>query len=414
MKQACWIMIIVLATPVATALARSPAAASLAGDEPASEDARLPSSAASEPIFAPEHVSAAKPALPEEPSSRELTLDRVVLSAASRIELNLFGDVSLLQLDGNDAAFVIGPVGFQLTARLAAHLVGRTEYVVKFAAGGATEIDLERLYLEYRTDHWAFVAGKTHTEFGYWNTAFHHGTWLQLTKRRPRVVDFEQAGGVLPTHSTGVTASYGPKRGDSGTELLVSVGNGHGRTLDTVQTESDNNAFKSVLVRLSAIGIGDPALRFGVNAAVDEIAAEPATVRPMLPDRAILELVTGVYLSLRDDHLMVFSETYNILHRSGTQNWQFTGGFLLAGYRFGHFTPYAEIEARSGAGAIDPFYQPDPAIDAHITKPANFVEGTAGVRYELNTWSALKLELAAASFSDRNDYRAELNWSFGR
>jgi hypothetical protein len=292
--------------------------------------------------------------------------------------------------------------------------VGRTEWVVKFDGSGATVIDLERLYLEYRTDHWAFVAGKTHTEFGYWNTAFHHGTWLQLTKRRPRAIEFEGNGGILATHSVGVTASYGPKRGDSGGELLVAVGNGHGRTLDTVQTEGDNNLVKSVLVRIGAIGIGHPGLRFGVNVAVDEIAAEPAAVRPMLPDRAILELVTGFYLALRADRLVVFSEAYNILHHSGPQNWQFTDGFLLAGYRFGQFTPYGEIEARNGDGANDPYYQPDPAVDLHIFPPGNFVEGTAGVRYELNTWSALKLELAAASFADRTDYRAELNWSFGR
>lgn len=411
MKQACWITIIVLTAPVTAALAQD--APAPAGDEPASDPAVGPA-VANEPVLPPEHVTAAKPALLDEPSSRELTLDRIVLSAANRIDLNLFGDVSLLQINDNNTAFVIGPVGVQITGHLADHLVGRTEWVVKFDGSGATVIDLERLYLEYRTDHWAFVAGKTHTEFGYWNTAFHHGTWLQLTKRRPRVVDFEQAGGVLATHSTGVTATYGPKRGDSGVEVLVSVGNGHGRTLDTGLTESDNNAFKSVLLRLGAIGFGDPALRFGVNVAVDEIAPEPAAVRPMLPDRAIQELVTGFYLAFRGDRAVVFSETYNILHHSGDQNWQFTDGFLLAGYRFGQFTPYGEIEARYGDGALDPYYQPDPAVDAHITKPANFVEGTVGVRYELNTWSALKLEMAAANFADRTDYRAELNWSFGR
>jgi hypothetical protein len=407
-------MVIVVLASAGTALAQSSAApAPPAGDEPASE-ASAPPAAANEPTLPPEHVTAAKPAPLEELTTRELTLDRLVLSAANRIDLNLFGDVSLLQLNGSDAAFVVGPVGLQITAHLADHLVGRTEYILKFDAGGATVVDLERLYLEYRTDHWAFVAGKTHTEFGYWNTAFHHGTWLQLTKRRPRVVDFEQAGGVLATHSTGITVSYGPKRGDSGLDLVVAIGNGHGRTLDTVQTESDNNPFKSVLVRLGAIGFGHPGLRFGVNAAIDQIAPEPAAVRPMLPDRAILELVTGFYLALRGDRLTVFSETYNILHHSDIQNWQFTDGFLLAGYRFGQFTPYGEIEARTGDGAIDPYYQPDPAVDAHIFPPANFVEGTVGLRYELNTWSALKLELAAASFAERTDYRAELNWSFGR
>ncbi|HET7505298.1 MAG TPA: hypothetical protein VFK02_29970 [Kofleriaceae bacterium] len=387
-------------------------------DDAAPTEARppapAPTPAANEPVLEPERMTGAKPAGPAENQvDPGMTLDRLVVSATNHFDLNFFGDVSVVQLDDDPTAFVIGPVGFQLTARLAERLVGRTEYVVKFQ-NDDTVIDLERLYLEYPADRWTLVAGRTHTELGYWNTAFHHGTWLQLTIKRPRVLGFEGAGGMLATHSTGITVKYHPSRGDSGLEAVVSVGNGHGRTLDVVQDTSDNNWAKSVLVRLGAVGIGHPALRFGANVVVDTIAPEPATVRPLLPDKAIFELVTGVFLALRSERLVVYSETYNVLHRGGGQIWQFTDGFFLAGYRFGSIIPFGEIEARYGDGADDPYYQPDPAIGSASVAPGNFVEGTVGARYEVNEWSALKVELSAISLVNGSDYRAEVNWSFGR
>ncbi|HEU4734016.1 MAG TPA: hypothetical protein VFT22_39260 [Kofleriaceae bacterium] len=413
MKHPGCLVLAVLATLARTAFAQSPAPPPRPGDAPPG-DATPPAPAASEPVLEPERVTSAPPAAPANaPADQEMTLDRLVVSASNHFDLNFFGDVSLVQLDDDPTAFAIGPVGFQLTARLAERLVGRTEYVVKFQ-NNDTVIDLERLYLEYPGDRWTLVVGRTHTELGYWNTAFHHGTWLQLTIKRPRVLGFEGGGGVLAMHQTGITLSYHPRRGDSGLEAVVSVGNGRGRTIDLAQDTEDNNWAKSLLVRVGAVGIGHPALRFGANVVVDTIAPEPATVRPLLPDKSMFELVTGVFLALRSEQLVVYSETYNVLHAGGGKTWQFTDGFLLAGYRFGPIIPFGEIEVRYGDGANDPYYRPDPAIGSASVSPGNFAEGTLGARYEVNAWSALKLEVSAISLVEGSDYRAELNWSFGR
>jgi hypothetical protein len=417
MKQPCWLVLAAMAMPATSARAQSPSPAVPASAVPPREPgAGSAGGTPSEHSFEPEHVASTKPvgtapslAVPEE----ALTLDRLVLSTTNRIDLNFFGDVSLEQLEGQKPAFAVGPLGFQFTAHLTDGLVGRSEIVMSYQ-DGETILDVERAYLEYRTTRWAFAVGRTHAEFGYWNNAFHHGRWLQLTINRPHVLRFEDEGGILQVHSVGASISYAPQRGDSGLELAVGVANGHGRTIERIQTEGDNNWAKSVLVRIGAVGIGHPALRFGVNAAVDSIAPEAATVRPLLADKPILEIITGAYLALRGEHVMVFSETYNVLHRGGGKSWQVTDGFLIAGYRIGQFIPFGEIEARRGDGLADPYYSPDPAIDSESVAPGSFVEGTAGLRYELNAWSALKLELAAGSFERVSDYRAEVNWSFGR
>lgn len=402
MKHHCWFVLAIIGILANNTFAQATAPV-------ADPDA----GSASEPTFEPERVAGTKPAEPAAGSSgpdEALTLDRLVLSSVNRIDLNFFGDASLQQLKGEKLAFVFGPLGFQVTAHLSDRLIGRTEFVLE--DGG---VDVERAYLEYRATNWAFSAGRTHAELGYWNTAFHHGRWLQLTINRPHVLRFEDEGGVLPVHSVGVNLSYGPQRGDSGLELAIGVGNGHGSTIDQIQNEGDNNLAKAVLVRVGAVGIGHPALRFGVNVAIDNIAPENAMVRPRLPDKAIFELITGVYLALRAERLMVFTETYNVLHTGGGQFWQITDGFLIAGYRFGQFIPYGGFEARYGDGLIDPFYNPAPGVGSpESVAPGNFVEGTAGLRYELGAWSALKLELSAGSFENTTDYRAEINWSFGR
>ncbi|HEY6176790.1 MAG TPA: hypothetical protein VIX73_20175, partial [Kofleriaceae bacterium] len=369
-----------------------------------------PDTTASEPVFTPEHISPGKPATaPDEP----ITTDRIVIASTERIILNFFGDVSFLKLSNQDPGFAIGPLGFQVTAHLAEGLVGRTEFAMEFE-DGETVVDVERAYLEYRTSHWLFSAGRTHAELGYWNNAFHHGRWLQLTIDRPRVLRFEDDGGMLPIHQVGATIGYGPKRGEPGVEFAVGVGNGHGRVLELIQTKGDNNPAKSVLLRAGVVGLGHPALRFGVNVAVDSIAAEPALVRPLAPDVSILEVITGAYLALRAEQVLVFSETYDVLHRAMGTSWHVTDGFLLAGYRIGPYTPYAQLELRRGDGATDPFYNPGSTINSETVPPLDYTEGIAGLHYDLNTWSALKLELSARRQGDVDDYRVELNWSFGR
>jgi hypothetical protein len=381
-----------------------------------------PAGPAGESMLEPERIKARPARPPAEPLGGDdaMTLDRLVITSTSRIDLNFFGDVSLEQLKDQKAALAVGPLGFQVTAHLAEGLVGRTEFAMSFEDGD-TVVDVERAYLEYRTEHWTLAAGRTHAELGYWNNAFHHGRWLQLTINRPHVLRFEDEGGMLQVHSVGVAATYGPGRGHSGLEIALGVGNGHGPTLDRIQTESDNNWAKSVLVRIGAVGIGHPALRFGVNVAIDSIAPEDATVRPLLPDRSIFELLTGAYVALRSESLIAFSETYNVLHRGGGQTWQVTDGFVILGVPVGRFTPFAEIEVRHGDGLTDPFYNPDPMVHSEVPPPGNFVEGIAGLRFELSAWSALKLELAASRVQlaadpsrSESDYRAELNWSFGR
>ena len=46
--------------------------------------------------------------------------------------------------------------------------------------------------------------GRFHTPLGYWNSNYHHGLHLQTSVHRPGIIEYEDDGGPLPNHITGL------------------------------------------------------------------------------------------------------------------------------------------------------------------------------------------------------------------
>ena len=65
-----------------------------------------------------------------------------------------------------------------INGQLSRSLLGTAE--VKFDSDDENHqtVTLERLHLRWQTQRFYLVGGRTHTDIGYWNTAFHHGAWL--------------------------------------------------------------------------------------------------------------------------------------------------------------------------------------------------------------------------------------------
>jgi hypothetical protein len=372
-----------------------------------------------------------------------LVLDTLRVGSNERLELYMFGGINAIAFDQDRAtvypAFVTDELGLLITAHLATGLIGRMESALSYNDQFGTNIDMERAYIEYRKNGFVVAGGRTHAELGYWNNAFHHGKWLQLTIDRPRVLRFEDSGGMLPVHQVGVTVEHGPDRGESGLDVVLAISNGHGPTLLGIQTNGDDNLAKALLLRIGGVGFAHDTLRFGVNAMVDRIRDDVFTnaagmtvpVYPLLPNASMTELITGAYLALRSDTLSVFSEVYNVLHVGGGKSWDTTDGFAVVGYRIGNYIPYGLLEARYGDGGSDPFYNPDPEAAPEATGATNNIEVIAGLKYELSPWCAFKFELGARHLGGNqtganqgvdemplidstNEYRAQVNWSFGR
>jgi hypothetical protein len=124
--------------------------------------------------------------------------------------------------------FQIGEFDLFFSSRLSRKVSFLSELIVGTDASNEWGLDIERLQISYKVNHYFEISGgRYHTSIGYYNTAFHHGTWFQTATGRPFMYFFEDSGGVLPVHSVGITATgLVPHTGEMELHWIAEVGNG--------------------------------------------------------------------------------------------------------------------------------------------------------------------------------------------
>ena len=89
------------------------------------------------------------------------------------------------------------------------------------------EQEMERLQLGWLVQPAATLwVGRFHSPLGFWNTEHHHGAYMQTTISRPGIIAFEDEGGVLPTHITGLLAEGALDRDDGSFNYAFGIGQG--------------------------------------------------------------------------------------------------------------------------------------------------------------------------------------------
>jgi hypothetical protein len=149
---------------------------------------------------------------------------------------------------GTHSTFSQG-IGFDffMTSRMSDQFSALAELLIEYAPTNATEPDLERLELHYTpSDYFNLTAGRFHTAIGYYNTAYHHASWLLPTVTRPVLFEFEDQGGILPTHTQGLSATGAIPSGPLGLHYIAEIGNGRSASsLSAVPVVQDDNNRKS-------------------------------------------------------------------------------------------------------------------------------------------------------------------------
>jgi hypothetical protein len=145
-----------------------------------------------------------------------------------------FGSVDwgATELPGTPNSFALGQFDLFVTASLNEWVSVLAEIVMEGSSADTRVVtDLERLQLTFRmNDHLQLTAGRYHTGIGFYNTAFHHGSYFETPIGHPRVFAFEDEGGVLPVHETGITArGTVPKTGSA---LPGAIGYVHADAVD--------------------------------------------------------------------------------------------------------------------------------------------------------------------------------------
>ena len=307
------------------------------------------------------------------------------------VPIHGFADVqyqrfTLPRADNRTSGFAIDNLDFFITPNF-----GRVKMLAELNfevnAGGALDTDLERLQLGYTfTDAATLWMGRFHTPYGYWNTAFHHGAQIQVVTR-PRFVDFEDKGGVLPAHSVGLWATGRMPAGPGKFQYDAYFANGS-RILDGVvdfNAMRDDNGNKAVGGNVGyRFGGALDGLLVGLHGLREEVDVYNGDA---LAAKTRLAFVGGYYY-LDMDPWESIAEYYRFRNQdlsgdSGTHNsW---AAFLQLGYTLAErWTPYYRWEQAE-------LSQSDPYFTSQVSGNP-YKRHVVGLKYALNPNTALKLE----------------------
>lgn len=249
------------------------------------------------------------------------------------------------------------------------------------------EREIERAMLGWKfSPTQTLWGGRVHSPIGYWNTEHHHGPYLQTTISRPRIVEFEDDGGILPLHWMGLQHSGQTLRGDGSWVYDLGVGSGpvFAGALEPVAVLRPQRWGKvGVVGRLGWRPEATLATEYGGSFASIRIPIDGQA------GDAIHQSIANGYIHWDRERWRVRLEAFLVRNRfegsmagsSGT----IRAGFMQAEYRHDPmWTGFARLESL-GAHASDPYLTlfGDPSRHRQVL----------GLRLDLPMRQALKLEV---------------------
>ncbi|HET8759935.1 MAG TPA: hypothetical protein VFN94_02635 [Nitrospiria bacterium] len=334
---------------------------------------------------------------------------------AAAFELHGFADVSYqhdihdnVAPDENNGAFVIGPLDFYV----AESLNPRVDVLAEFAIESGV-VDLERLQIGYLfSDLLKVYAGRFHTSLGYWNTAYHHGTFLYTTIERPFFLQFEDDAGILPTHSVGLllTGRQFLPSGELSYSAVVSNGSSvtveDGANILDPNNESDPNHNKAVGLRVAFAPSGLSGWAVGASAMTNHVINSTPLVGPPT-DIDVTQTIVGADVTHTQGPWELLAEYFLLRDKDkvGADTATNHMYYLQVGREFrGTVTPYARHEQMS-------FDENDPYLN--VLGAADKRTNTMGVRVRLGEQSVLKFEgrfITDNGIDSHQEYGAQ--WAF--
>ena len=310
-----------------------------------------------------------------------------------------FADVNYISADGaRPDGFVIG----QAVAHLIASLDDSLSVFGEFSATAKDSeyaFEIERLIIKYDfSDRYKLSAGRYHTPIGYWNSAFHHGAWLQTTTSRPESVKFGSK--ILPIHFVGVLLEGQLPSGDLGLEYKAGLGNGRHANIARAGDAGDINGDSAWMVQLLAKPRNTNGLSAGVGFYSDRVT---------LPDSPeIKESTVSAYAAWSNESPEVILEyihsTHELVTDSGVNGdvdaWYAQFAYRMAG-KYRAWKPYARLE-RTRVDASDPMLG---------AEGLDYDGGILGVRWDFNSYAVLKAEYRNEEFDNggrENNVRVQL------
>ncbi|MCZ6828914.1 MAG: hypothetical protein O7F73_04900 [Gammaproteobacteria bacterium] len=317
---------------------------------------------------------------------------RDAFPAGQRVSALFFGEIDYRKRenqgsDGFDHTQGVAQINVQLGQRFRAF----TELTATKRRNTDLRSEIERLSLHYTfSDQYKLSAGRYHTPIGYWNSAFHHGSWLQTTISRPQTAKFGSF--VIPIHFLGALLEGNVGNSDFG--YKVGYGNGRSEQINDPGDIGDigdgSNGDTAWLLAGSYRPLGRHRLNTGASLYRDKISPEFG------PD--IDEELLGVYLALEGEAPEVVLEYTYSKHESSLSEGNVNSIYGQVAYRLpgkaNKFKPYFRAEHLD----VD---DDDPLLGA---LGLDYKGYTAGTRWDFSSYVVLKAEVRREEF-DNSGYR---------
>lgn len=285
--------------------------------------------------------------------------------------------------------FNAGSLDIYLTPQLGDRIKALFEVVFEHLPGEDTTVDVERLQIGYTvSDSLTLWMGRFHNPIGLWNTLYHHGANLQTSIARPRFIDFEDKGGIVPTHSTGIWASGKTATSIGRVTYDLYMGNGptirnRGLDINPVSDDTDN--------KLLGLNLGlhpNGASRgwaLGVHALGSTVNARSTAGTVMSTTRLRM---AGAYAEFDSETWNVLGEYYNQRNRDVSTALSHSNNlwFVQASRNYGSLTPYLRFE-RANLDPADDYFR-------SLLIGRAYRRVLVGLRYDLDTRSAIKTEFS--------------------
>jgi hypothetical protein len=245
------------------------------------------------------------------------------------------------------------------------------------ATASGYNVELERTIIRYDwNDYFKLSFGRYHTPVSYWNTAFHHGSWLQTTISRPEMIKF--GGRLLPVHFVGFQAEGNIPSGGAGLGYSVGVGNGRGSIISRAGDAGDVNNNRAWLVNFYSRPSALYGLQVGATVYRDKITPGPGL--------RFNEWISSAYLAWTRETPEILAEFSNTHHSDVNTSRVFNtqAFYVQLAYRL----PFSDKNWK-------PYYRFE-YINRPSTEPVlgitSWLSSTAGLRWDISNFAALKGE----------------------
>jgi len=239
--------------------------------------------------------------------------------------------------------------------------------------------EVERSIVRFdQSDRFKVSFGRYHTPINWWNTAYHHGQWLQTTVSRPEMIQF--GGTFLPVHFVGALVEGSVPAGSLNLNYNAGIGNGRSSVLSRAGDFGDVDNNRAWLANLSVrpdklygLQIGGAVYRDRIN---------------LGNGQNFKEWITSGHIVWNRENPEIIAEVSNVTHKdysgiSPTANSQ--AFYVQSAYRL----PF-------NARVWKPYYRFEyihiPRSDVPFRNVPNLRGSVVGMRYDLSEFAALKFE----------------------